>query len=293
MKMKKKSLNFKNFSPISKFVKSFKLKDFNNEKKVRNYLKFFELKTLLSEIKEDKIKSNTKKHLVAVDKKEIKPFKPDLNDLCRLHWLVLARRAINTLEFGNGISTLFIADAKSILANYFKRVPNLRFEKFFHIYSVGESKFYINLTKKRFNKHLKKHVNFTHSKIEIINYDGKYALKHQKIPNISPDLIYLDGPSINSVKNKKFENFRFDKICRVPIASDILSLEFFLEPGTFIIIDGRSANAEFLRYHLKRKWKYFFDQKSDCHYFLLNEKPWGYLNKARLNFCLKDKIKFF
>ena len=32
-----------------------------------------------------------------------------------------------------------------------------------------------------------------------------------KNSNISPDLIYLDGPSINSVKNKKFENFRFDR----------------------------------------------------------------------------------
>ena len=56
------------------------------------------------------------------------------------------------------------------------------------------------------------------------------------------------------------------------------------------LIAGTTANAEFLRYHLKRKWKYFFDEKGDCHYFILDEKPWGNLNKIRLNFCLKDKI---
>jgi|TARA_B100000959_G_scaffold263598_1_gene303123 hypothetical protein len=87
--------------------------------------------------------------------------------------------------------------------------------------------------------------------------------------------------------------FSFNNISRVPMSADILFFEFFLEPGTFIVIDGRGANAEFLRSFLRRNWKYYYDKKGDCHYFELVEKPWGEWNFKKLNFCLKDKFKFF
>ena len=77
------------------------------------------------------------------------------------------------------------------------------------------------------------------------------------------------------------------------MSADILFYEFFLEPGTFIVIDGRGANAEFLRNFLRRNWKYYYDKKGDGHYFELVEKPWGEWNFKKLNFCLKDKFKFF
>jgi hypothetical protein len=88
-------------------------------------------------------------------------------------------------------------------------------------------------------------------------------------------------------------SFSFNNISRVPMSADILFFEFFLEPGTFIVIDGRGANAEFLRSFLRRNWKYYYDKKADCHYFELVEKPWGEWNSKKLNFCLKDKFKFF
>ena len=290
--MKRKILEFKNFRPITKFLKKFSLKSFVNKNKIQSYMNFFELNYLLKEIPEDRIISKNKRYLIQVKKNEKKPLVYELPDLCRLHWLVLSRKVFNTLEIGSGFSTIFIADAKYILKKYFKKVENIRCEKQFHIYSVGENKHFLNITKKRIPKNLSNYISLIFNKVDIINYQGMFALKHRNLPNISPDLIYLDGPSLYSAK-KKFMGFAFDNISRVPISADILFFEFFLEPGTFILIDGRGANAEFLKNFLKRNWKYFYDKKGDCHYFELIEKPWGEWNRRKLKFCLGDKFNYF
>ncbi len=290
--MKRKILEFKNFKPITKFLKKFSLKSFVNKNKIQFYMNFFELDYLLQAIPEDKIKNKNEGYLIQVKNNEKKPIIYELPDLCRLHWLVLSRKVFNTLEIGSGFSTIFIADAKYILKKYFKKVENIRCEKQFHIYSVGENKHFLNITKKRIPGNLSNYISLIFNKVDIINYQGTFALKHRNLPNISPDLIYLDGPSLYSAK-KKFMGFTFNNISRVPMSADILFFEFFLEPGTFILVDGRGANAEFLKNFLKRNWKYFYDKKGDCHYFELMEKPWGEWNKKKLKFCLGDKFNYF
>ena len=290
--MKRKILEFKNFKPITKFLKKFSLKSFVNKNKIQFYMNFFELDYLLQAIPEDRIKNKNEGYLIQVKNNEKKPIIYELPDLCRLHWLVLSRKVFNTLEIGSGFSTIFIADAKYILKKYFKKVENIRCEKQFHIYSVGENKHFLNITKKRIPKNLSNYISLIFNKVDIINYQGTFALKHRNLPNISPDLIYLDGPSLYSAK-KKFMGFTFNNISRVPMSADILFFEFFLEPGTFILIDGRGANAEFLKNFLKRNWKYFYDKKGDCHYFELIEKPWGEWNRRKLKFCLRDKFNYF
>lgn len=290
--MTRKVLKYKDFKPVTKFLQKFNLKSFVNKKKIEAYMNFFELNYLLREIPEDRLKNKNKKFLIQVKGDEKKPLAYELPDLCRLHWLVLARRVFNTLEIGSGFSTVFIADAKNILKKYFKKVDNIRCDKQFHIYSVGEDKHFLNLTKKRIPKSLTSHISLIFDEVETINYQGKFAMRHKNLPNISPDLIYLDGPSLYSTK-KKFMGFSFNNISRVPMSADILFFEFFLEPGTFIVIDGRGANAEFLKSFLKRKWKYYYDKPGDCHYFELIERPWGEWNIKKLDFCLKDKLKFF
>ena len=290
--MKRKIFKFKNFQTIKKFLKNFNLKSFVYKNKIQTYMNFFELDYLLKEIPEDKIKNKNKKYLIQVKDNEKKPLAYELPDLCRLHWLVLSRKVFYTLEIGSGFSTIFIADAKLILKKYFGNVKNIRCEKQFHIYSVGECKHFLNITKKRIPNNLLNHISLIFNKVDIINYQGKFALKHRNLPNISPDLIYLDGPSLYSVK-KKFMGFGFNYISRVPMSADILFFEFFLEPGTFILIDGRGANAEFLKHYLKRNWKYFYDKKGDCHYFELMEKPWGEWNRRKLKFCLGDRFSYF
>ena len=290
--MTRKVLKLKDFKPISKFLKNFNLKSFVNKNKIQSYMNFFELNYLLKKIPDDKIKNINEKYLIQVKGNEKKPLEYELPDLCRLHWLVLARRVFNTLEFGSGFSTVFIADAKYILKSYFGKVKNIRCEKQFHIYSIGEDKHFLNVTKKRVPKKISSHISLILNKVEAINYQGRFALRHQNLPNISPDLIYIDGPSQYSTK-KSIMGFNYNNISRVPMSADVLFFEFFLEPGTFIVIDGRGANAEFLKSFLRRNWSYFYDKKGDCLYFELIENPWGEWNEKKLKFCLQDRLKFF
>jgi hypothetical protein len=73
------------------------------------------------------------------------------------------------------------------------------------------------------------------------------------------------------------------------MSADILRFEFFLEPGTLVIIDGRTQNARFLRSYLRRNWAYRHDRSLDVHFLELQEEPIGPLNQRKLDFCLKGK----
>ena len=279
----KKLIKMKKYSKVKNFINKFNLKSFNSASKVLKYSNFFNLDLLIKKIPEDKKNDKSSKHLINVIKDYKKPHVYEMDDLCRLHWLVLKKKALNILEFGSGFSTLFIADACKILSTNFKSIKNIRVEKKFHIYSLEENKSFLNITKKRIPSHLKKYVSLKISNNKLIDYKGKYATICTNIPNISPDLIYLDGPSQYATKNN-LNGFNLNNISRFPMSADILYIEYFLEPGTFIIVDGRTANARFLKDHLKRKWSYYHDEKGDCHYFELKERPLGLYNKYKLNF---------
>ena len=73
--MKRKILEFKNFKPITKFLKKFNLKSFVNKNKIQSYMNFFELNYLLKEIPEDRIISKNKRYLIQVKKNEKKIIK--------------------------------------------------------------------------------------------------------------------------------------------------------------------------------------------------------------------------
>ena len=70
----------------------------------------------------------------------------------------------------------------------------------------------------------------------------------------------------------------------MPMVSDILNIEYFLTPGTIILIDGRTANARFLRDNFKRNWKYQYFEDRDVNIFFINEKTLGKYNRNQLNF---------
>ena len=292
IKKERKILKYKNFKTILNFLRKFNLKSFNNKQKIKEYSNFFELSCLIKKIPEDKKSFKYPKFLRTVKKNETKPHYDGLDDLCRLHWIVLSRKVLTTLEFGSGFSTIFIADACFILSFYYKEIiDEVRVEKKFHVFSLDESSKFLKITKKRIPQMLTKHITLTQSKVKIIEYQNKFATIYSKMPDASPDLIYLDGPS--TYLKKRLKGFSFNNISRFPMSADILYIEYFLEPGTFIIVDGRTANARFLKDHLKRKWKYYHDRPGDCHYFELMESSLGPYNKRKIDFCLGDKIKFF
>jgi len=73
----------------------------------------------------------------------------------------------------------------------------------------------------------------------------------------------------------------------MPMSCDILKIEYFLKPGTIIVVDGRTSNLRFLINNLQRKWSVIDDFKNDQYFLLLDEKPLGRLNKEQIKFYYK------
>lgn len=70
------------------------------------------------------------------------------------------------------------------------------------------------------------------------------------------------------------------------MSCDILKIEHFLLPGTLIVVDGRTANARFLKANLQREWRHEHDEEGDVHYFEMIEEPLGKWNRRQIEFCL-------
>ena len=117
----------------------------------------------------------------------------------------------------------------------------------------------------------------------MTTYNNKFATEYKKLPLCNPDFIYLDGPDQFKI-NKLNNNFTTAHQDMMPMVCDILKMEYFLIPGTMILVDGRGANASFLKNNFQRKWDYKYLIKSDQHLFVLNDKPLGPMNKKLIKF---------
>ena len=115
------------------------------------------------------------------------------------------------------------------------------------------------------------------------SYNGKICTSFEKIPNINPDFIYLDGPDQFNIKGK-INSFNIGHNDLMPMTCDLLKIEHFLKPGTIIVVDGRAANSRFLKNNFQRNWQYYYNNVNDQHVFFLKEKPLGVLNKKQLKF---------
>jgi len=144
-------------------------------------------------------------------------------------------------------------------------------------------KVYLNhlVLMKKLNLNIK--VNYHFSYIEMSLYENKISTSYKKLPLCNPDFIYLDGPDQFNIKGD-INNFSTRHKDMMPMANDILKIEYFLTPGTIIVTDGRTANAQFLRDYLKRNWLYQFDYINDQHIFYLNETPLGKYSRLQLEF---------
>jgi len=244
--------------------------------------KFFEKKKLFEILKEA-----SKKDKNILNLKSVKPYKPDLRDLYNLYQFIIKNKRTTVLEFGSGWSSLIISLALSELKKKYK-TNNIRRGNPFELFILDNEKKFLNISKKRLQQHKRKmqltnKVNFVYSKVKMINYLGNISTEFEKLPKCNPDFIYLDGPDQFNVKGK-VNNISVAHKDFMPMSCDILKIENFLLPGTIILVDGRKANARYLKRNLKRKWKYqehtFFDQAI----FYLNEKPLGKINLKLLNF---------
>ena len=210
------------------------------------------------------------------------PLPLDLNDLIRLHYLITSRKVTTILEFGVGASTSVFDDAlsenKKLYSEYVRN--NLRRENAFECHSVDNQKKWIDISKQKYKT---KNTFYHFSKCRMSMFNNRICSLYDKLPNICPDFIYLDGPNQDSVLGD-VKGISTRALDRLPMAADILCIEHFLLPGTLIVVDGRTANARFLRVNLQRNWKYSYVQNFDQHFFELNEKPLGRLNRQQINF---------
>ncbi len=220
--------------------------------------------------------------------------KPDLKDLYRLYEYVVLNKRTTILEFGSGWSSLMLNIAlKDLKKKYNQKIKKLRRHNPFELFILENEKKYLNISKKRILKYEKKlgnpkiKTNFFFSEVNMVLYKEKIATEYKKIPLCNPDLIYIDGPGQHKAK-KDINGINTVHKDLMPMMCDVLKFEYFFIPGTIIILDGRAANAKFLKDHFKRKWRYIRDIKNDQHVFLLKDPILGKYNKLQIEFYNKN-----
>jgi len=217
-------------------------------------------------------------------------FAPNLADLVRLHVLCVSRKVTTVLEFGCGYSTAVLSHALHANAQAhgaFVR-NNLRRANAFEVHTVDNEEKYLETAKSRLPKSLSDHAHFHFSTVSMTTFDGRIVTQYDRLPNICPDLILLDGPGQHGVMGD-INGISTAHPDRLPMTCDILKFEHFLLPGTLIVVDGRAANARFLKTNLQRDWRYYYDQEGDVHYLELKEPPLGRLNRRQIVHCLGEK----
>mgnify|MGYP006108053117 CR=1 FL=1 len=218
------------------------------------------------------------------------PYSPYFKELFFLHSLITLNKRLTILEFGSGWSSLFFAHAIiQNKLNYSSISNNLRMEKKFEIFVLENEKKYLNIAKKRISKIINKKklknikIHWLYSETKIDMYLGRICTSYKNFPKVNPDFIYLDGPDQFKTKGK-INNFDINGTDFMPMVCDILKIEFFLQPGTIIVADGRAANVQFLRSYFKRNWLYKYMETIDKHIFYLNAPLLGPANKNLLKF---------
>ena len=215
-------------------------------------------------------------------------FPAQLDDLIRLHFLVTSRKVTTILEFGVGKSSVVFDDALEHNKRLYQKSfsENLKISNLFECHSVDNMKKWIDIFKKgSVTKNLVLH----HSECKISTFNDRICTYYNEVPNICPDLIYLDGPDPTTIQGN-VRNIAVNHPDRIPMAADILAMEHFLLPGTLIVTDGRTGNARFLKSNFQRNWSYWYSKEMDQSFFELIEEPLGIYNKMQIDYCLGEEF---
>ena len=222
-----------------------------------------------------------------VDPENLVPFAPEFDDLLRLHHLVLSRKVTTVLEFGVGYSTTVLAHALGLNEARHAEVVEreLRRSNPFELHSVDNDADWVVVARGRLSEDLADRVNLHHCALEVGEFNGRLCTYYRGLPDLAPDLIYLDGPD-QFTADGDLRGLSTAHPDRMPIAADILVFEHFLTPGTLLVVDGRTANARFLAANLQRNWVHWHSVDFDQHFFELTEPPLGVYNARQVEYCL-------
>lgn len=174
-------------------------------------------------------------YLDLLSKRPAEACRPDYSDLWFLYLVVKRRSPRCILEFGSGCSTVIMAQALWESRDECFAGPERR------LYSVDAHPYWANITCNSFPDHLRNICEVVYSPLLEVEYEGTPAFRHGVVPNVVPDLLYLDGPELTPERQ---------------VAVDVLDLESTFPPGFFMVVDGRKTNRDFFLRHLKRRYVY-------------------------------------
>ncbi len=160
-------------------------------------------------------------------------FAPDWADLWFLYRAVRERRPQTVLEFGSGCSTLALALA--LRDNHVSTQSSGR------LLSIDSVEFWAETNRKAMPAELRGFHQILHRPVRCCTHQGTPCFRHLNLPDVRPDLVYLDGPELTPE-------------CRVAV--DVLDLEERFPPGLLLIVDGRWENAMFLKRNLRGRYRF-------------------------------------
>jgi hypothetical protein len=157
---------------------------------------------------------------------------PDFADLWFLYQTVRRRKPRVILEFGSGCSTVIFAQAL-----WDNKRESSKCEGY--LYSIDADLYWTEVTVKSMPTHLQRFCEIWYSPLLEVEFKGTFSFRYAQIPDVVPDLIYLDGPALTLERQ---------------VAVDVLDIEDRFPPDFCLIVDGRTQNTMFLRKHLKRRY---------------------------------------
>lgn len=153
----------------------------------------------------------------------------DPGDWAFLYKKIRQRNPQLVLEFGSGNTT--VVQAQALHDN----------RSGGRLISIDASPTWAVSTWECIPEHLKSICEVIHSPLIEAEEYGVKGWRHQNVPRIAPNFVYLDGPQLTDERQ---------------VAFDLLDLEDAFPADFFLVIDDRKDNTRFLRAHFKRRYTF-------------------------------------
>jgi hypothetical protein len=151
-------------------------------------------------------------------------------EMWRLFKDMRARKPETVMEFGVGCSTLVIAAA-------LKKNGRGR------LITVDGSEEWLGVCRDAMPADLAPFVSFNHVPVEKLS--DQHAHRYARLPEATLDYLFMDGPSIQHIPDWQGP----------PIAADPIVSNMKFNKGARIIVEGRTANVEYLKSRLGPSWR--------------------------------------
>ena len=148
---------------------------------------------------------------------------------------------------------------------------------------IETNQFYADEVLRNLSSDLRPYVHLTVAGCKMATVNSRICTLFNDFPNVCADFIYIDGPGQDDPTGD-IDGISTRHPDRLPMVADIIRLEHFLLPGTVIVMDGRTANARFMKENFQLEWHYKYYVDFDQHVFINVSEPLGVYNKRELDF---------